>query len=42
MEFVATDDVDKWIKRISKYTVLDLEIKEFSLEDIFIHYYREG
>ena len=42
IEFVATGDVDKWIKRISKYTVLDLEIKEFSLEDIFIHYYRDG
>jgi hypothetical protein len=24
---------------LSKYTILDLEINEFSLEDIFLHYY---
>jgi len=39
IEFVTNDDVDFWIKRLSKYTILDLEINEFSLEDIFIHYY---
>ena len=32
IEFVTSDDVDYWIK-------IDLEINEFSLEDIFIHYY---
>ena len=39
IEFVTNDDVDHWIKRLSNYTILDLEINEFSLEDIFIHYY---
>jgi len=39
IEFVALDDIDQWIKKLTKYTVLDLEINEFSLEDIFIRYY---
>jgi len=39
IEFVTNEDVDRWIKLLSKYTILDLEIAEFSLEDIFIHYY---
>ena len=39
IEFVTSDDVDYWIKMLSKYTIIDLEINEFSLEDIFIHYY---
>jgi len=38
IEFVAPNDIDYWIKEISKYTVLDLEINEFSLEDIFMRY----
>lgn len=40
IQFVASDDVDRWIKLLAKYTILDLEINEFSLEDIFIHYYK--
>jgi ABC-2 type transport system ATP-binding protein len=39
IEFTTNDDVDYWIKELSKYTVIDLDINEFSLEDIFIHYY---
>ena len=39
IEFVTSDDVNHWIKLLSKYTIVDLEISEFSLEDIFIHYY---
>lgn len=39
IEFVTNDDVDHWIKLLSKYTIVDLKIAEFSLEDIFIHYY---
>ena len=39
IEFVTNDDVDHWIKMLSKYTIIDLEINEFSLEDIIIHYY---
>jgi len=42
IEFIASDDIDKWIKKLSKFTILDLEINEFSMEDIFIHYYKEG
>ena len=42
IEFTATDDIDYWIKLISKYKVLDLEINEFKLEDIFIRYYERG
>lgn len=41
IEFVVTEDIDKWIKELSNYTVLDLEVNNFSLEDIFIHYYEE-
>ena len=39
IEFIALDSIDSWIKIFSKYTVLDLIINDFSLEDIFIHYY---
>ena len=39
IEFVTNEDIDHWIKVLSKYTIVDLEINEFSLEDIFIHYY---
>ena len=39
IEFVTNDDVDHWIKILSRYTIVDLEISEFSLEDIFIQYY---
>jgi ABC-2 type transport system ATP-binding protein len=39
IEFVTNDDVDHWIKKLSKFTIIDLKINEFSLEDIFIHYY---
>lgn len=39
IEFVTNEDIDYWIKLLSKYTIVDLEINEFSLEDIFIHYY---
>ena len=41
IEFIATDSIDQWIKTLSKYTILDLEINDFKLEDIFIHYYEE-
>lgn len=42
IEFTSEDDIDTVIKKIAQYTVLDLEIQEFSLEDIFMHYYAEG
>ncbi len=39
IQFVATEGIDHWIKKLSKYKILDIEINEFSLEDIFIRYY---
>lgn len=42
IEFITEEDIDSIIKKISKYTVLDLEVLEFSLEDIFMRYYDTG
>ena len=42
IEFTTEDNIDALIKRISKYTVLDIEIQEFSLEDVFMRYYSGG
>ncbi|MEF8879000.1 MAG: ABC transporter ATP-binding protein [Candidatus Thermoplasmatota archaeon] len=42
IEFKTDKDIDHWIKEISKFTVLDLEIHNFSLEDIFMQYYSRG
>jgi ABC-2 type transport system ATP-binding protein len=39
IQFVASDNIDQWIKELAKFTIADLEISEFSMEDIFIHYY---
>jgi ABC-2 type transport system ATP-binding protein len=41
IEFVTDDDINHWIKEISKYSVLDLKINDFSLEDIFMRYYEK-
>jgi ABC-2 type transport system ATP-binding protein len=41
IQFVVSDNIDQWIKKLAKFTILDLEISEFNLEDIFIHYYEE-
>lgn len=41
IEFVTEDHIDEVIKKIAKYTIVDLEIQEFSLEDIFMRYYDE-
>jgi len=42
IEFETEGAIDPLIKKISKYTVLDIEIQEFSLEDIFMRYYSGG
>lgn len=39
IQFIVSDNIDFWIKKLSKFTVLDFQINEFSLEDIFIHFY---
>lgn len=41
IEFVTEDHIDEVIKKIAKYTIVDIEIQEFSLEDIFMRYYDE-
>ncbi len=42
IQFVVSESIDPWVKKLSDYTVQDLEIHKFSLEDIFLHYYEEG
>lgn len=42
IECTSEDSIDALIKKIAQYTILDLQIQEFSLEDIFMHYYGEG
>jgi ABC-2 type transport system ATP-binding protein len=39
IEFIVADGIDSWIKILSNYTVMDLVVSDFSLEDIFIHFY---
>ncbi|MFO7678395.1 MAG: ABC transporter ATP-binding protein [Thermoplasmatota archaeon] len=41
IECITHDNIDEIIKKISKYSILDMQIQEFSLEDIFMHYYGE-
>ncbi len=41
IKFVVSEEIDRWIKELANYTVQDLEIRNFSLEDIFLHYYEE-
>lgn len=39
IQFIVKDDIDQWIKELAKFTILDMKINDFSMEDIFIHYY---
>lgn len=39
--FVAGDAVDKFVKTLSEFTVLSIESKPQTLEDIFMDYYRK-
>ena len=39
IEITVQNNINEWIKRIGKYTILDLEIQEFNLEDYFMRYY---
>ncbi|MEF8847854.1 MAG: ABC transporter ATP-binding protein [Candidatus Thermoplasmatota archaeon] len=41
INFVATDNIDYWIKEISKFTIKDIEISKPRLEDIFMRYYKK-
>lgn len=42
IQFIVREDINYWIEKLSKFNVLDLEVQNFSLEDIFMHYYEEG
>ena len=39
IEITTHDSIDSWIKKLASYTVLQMEMKEFSLEDYFMRYY---
>ncbi|KXB02850.1 ABC transporter [candidate division MSBL1 archaeon SCGC-AAA261D19] len=41
IRFIVREDINYWIEKLSKFNVLDLEIHNFSLEDIFMHYYEK-
>lgn len=41
IECIIHENIDTIIKKISKYSIVDMQIQEFSLEDIFMHYYGE-
>ena len=39
-KFIYNEDINKLIKLLSKYNILKLEIKEPSIEDVFLNFYR--
>lgn len=39
IRFVVREDINYWVEKLSGFKVLDLEVHNFSLEDIFMHYY---
>lgn len=39
IELVVTDNYDELVSRLSEYTVVDIDIRETRLEDVFMHYY---
>ena len=42
IEFMLDENVHMLVKSISKFTILDIQIQELSLEDIFMQYYTDG
>jgi ABC-2 type transport system ATP-binding protein len=39
LEITVHDTLDTWIKKLAQYTVVNIEIQEFNLEDYFMRYY---
>lgn len=39
VEMVVTENYDTLVKRLSEYTVTDIDVRETKLEDVFMHYY---
>jgi ABC-2 type transport system ATP-binding protein len=42
IQFVVAGDINPWIRELSRFNVLNLEVESFSLEDIFMRYYEEA
>jgi ABC-2 type transport system ATP-binding protein len=42
IQFVIEGDINPWIRELSRFNVLNLEVESFSLEDFFMHYYEEA
>jgi ABC-2 type transport system ATP-binding protein len=42
VELVVTDNYDLLLDRLAAYTVTDVTIRETTLEDVFLHYYRDA
>ncbi len=42
IQFVVEGDINPWIRELSRFNVLNLEVESFSLEDIFMRYYEEA
>jgi ABC-2 type transport system ATP-binding protein len=41
IELVVTDDYDLLVDRLSVYEIRDVSIRETTLEDVFLHFYRD-
>ena len=41
IELVATDNYDLLVERLATYDIIDVSIRETTLEDILIHFYRD-
>jgi ABC-2 type transport system ATP-binding protein len=41
IELVATDNYDLLIDRLAAYRIVDVTIRETTLEDVFLHFYRD-
>ena len=39
LSMVATGNYDELLKHIARHTVVDLSVRETTLEDLFMHYY---
>jgi ABC-2 type transport system ATP-binding protein len=42
IQFVIEGDINPWIRELSRFKVLNLEVESFSLEDVFMRYYEEA
>jgi hypothetical protein len=38
---VIEGDINPWIRELSRFNVLNLDVESFTLEDIFMRYYQD-